>query len=123
MHITSVRILLIGNVLFRTDVPLLNIMSFHNEERELAIKLAELQAEVKICLITGLEFLAVFLAIAVTLGQVIPRVPAQHVIVGNLTIGAWLFSVVAAFFTSGFFISKATYAKRQMEKLRKQYIW
>lgn len=91
-------------------------MTFHNEEWELAIKLAELQAEVKICLTTGLEFFAVFLIIAVTLGPIIPSVPADYVIVRNLAIGAWFFSVVAAFFTSGFFIYQRQLMQRDKWK-------
>jgi len=100
-----------------------DITMLHNEDRELQIKLAELQADVQINLTVCFGFLAVFITTIIGFQQIYFSLPPEATLLKDyLSV-----SIVVIAFTllgvSFYFINKAQDARKQMNKLRKQYIW
>ena len=98
-------------------------MSLHFEDRELQIRLAELQADVQIYLTACFGFLAVFLAIIIGFEQIYFTLSPEEILSKiYLAISIPLVGF-ACFVAAIFFARKAFYARKQMEELRKKYVW
>ena len=95
----------------------------HNEDRELQIRLAELQADVQINLTIGFGFLAGCLALSIMFTQIAFAVPPENIILKNMARAFSLFWVIVAFLSGRYFVSKALDARKQMKDLKKQYVW
>lgn len=95
----------------------------HNEDRELQIKLAELQADVSIYLTTGFAAFAVFMAVTIGLQQVFFSFPPEEVFYRTIALVGMAMAGIVNFVFSTRFIGKALAARRQMAELRKRYVW
>ena len=93
------------------------------EDRELQIRLAELQADLQIHLTTSFGVLAVLIALVIAHMQIFYSLPAE---VGNLkTIFSvsLLVLVTLCIYTFLHFTNKVVVARKQIRDLRRQYIW
>jgi len=98
-------------------------MKLRNEDRELQIKLAELQADIQIYLTICFAFLAGFLAIMIGFEQIYFSLPPEEII-SKTYIGILIPIVGSVCFVSVlFFARKAFHARKQMDELRKKYVW
>lgn len=97
--------------------------SLHNEDRELQIKLAELQADIQIYITICFALFVGLIALMLAFEEIYFTLPPEH---GSIkTIFSILIAVAGVFCSSYtiFFIDKAITAKKQMGKLREQYLW
>jgi len=98
-------------------------MTLRDEDRELQIKLAELQADIQIYLTACFGFLAGFLAILIGFEQIYFTLSPEEILSKiYLAISIPLVGIVC-FVTAIFFARKAFRARKQMEELRKKYVW
>jgi len=93
----------------------------HNEDLELQIKLAELQAEVQINLTACFGFFAGFLT-ALLASQQIYFQPEQSLDKTAILITIVMFGILCFIFLR-LFLKRALEARNQIEKLRKHYVW
>lgn len=98
-------------------------MHIHNEDLELQIRLAELQADVQIFLTAGFAFLAGFVTIMIGFEQIYFVLPPDSALVKILIITIITSAGVACFFIVVFFFRKVLRIKEQMGELRKEYVW
>jgi hypothetical protein len=94
----------------------------HNEDRELEIKIAELQAEFQFYLTAGFGMLAVFIAVMIGLEQIFfalsPGDPMRTLIVVMVCVigpTCWYFTM--------FFLKKAGEERKKIGELRKEFVW
>ena len=93
----------------------------HNEDLELQIKLAELQAEVHINLTAFFGFVAGALTILLAFQQIYFRPELSLDKTAILTcMSVFLFPCLILFLL---FLRRALDARREIEELRKQYVW
>jgi len=94
----------------------------HNEDRELQIRLAELQADVEINLTACFGFLALFVPL-ILLFEELYFSPSTNASMKNvfalLTVASAFVLLPVAFF----FIKRANDARMQMSELKKKYVW
>ena len=95
----------------------------HNEDRELQIRLAELQADVNIYLTVGLACFAAFMAISIGLQQVFFNLPPEEVTYRNLALGCMLLAGITNVIFTTSFMKKALATRKQMAELKKRYVW
>jgi len=93
------------------------------EDRELQIRLAELQADVQINLTICFGLLAVIFAVIIGLQQLYFTLPSKEIVVKNSTLVSMVGCVIIVAFVMRRFFGRAIYARKQMEELRKQYVW
>ena len=98
-------------------------MTLCNEDRELQIRLAELQADVQINLTVYFGLLAVLFAAIIGLQQLCFTLPPENIVVKNSTLVSMAGCVIIILFVTRRYIRKAIDAREQMEELRKQYVW
>ena len=98
-------------------------MPLQNEDRELQIRIAELQADVQIYPTVCFGMFTAFLTIMTTLQQIYFTLPSEKVLTKNIVfilmplIGiVWLSAV-------GFLLKKSLYARKQIKELRKHFVW
>jgi len=94
-----------------------------NEDRELQIKLAELQADIHINLAAFFGFLAVFIIIIIGFEQIYFILPQGEILTKNTIIV--LITIIGIFVlgVASYFFKKALQARKQMKELRKQSLW
>ena len=102
---------------------LLDVVTLRYEDRELQIRLAELQSDVQINLTICFGLLAVVFAVVIGLQQIYFTVPPEDIVVRNSTLVSMVGCVIVAFFITKLFFERAIGAKKQMEELRKRYVW
>lgn len=93
----------------------------HNEDRELDIKIAELQANVQICLAATFGFTTLFATVALVFWQTMHTVVTEQ---AKIVLG--VLSVIAAFSSACFgvyFARKVIETRDRIKDLRKQYVW
>ena len=97
----------------------------HNQDRELQIRLAELQANVQIYIAVAFGFAALFMSIYAILVQIFfsLSIEARFSSVGWLIIGLMLMSMGAFGFSVAYFLRKAVASRDEIEKLKKEYCW
>jgi len=95
----------------------------HNEDRELDIRLAELQADIQINLTICFGILAVFITAMVGLEQIYFSLPSENSVakIGSL-ISLIVLGIIVLLFIKPY-LKKVEKARKEMEELRKQYIW
>lgn len=91
------------------------------EDRELEIRLAELQADIQIYTAGAFGFMAAFLALAVTFIQLLFTASSETTIL-VLAMLALITSACLPVFSVRF-LTKASQARKQMKELRKRYIF
>jgi membrane protein implicated in regulation of membrane protease activity len=95
----------------------------HNQDRELQIRLAELQADIQINLTICFGFFAGFIGIAVAVMQIIYSLSSEQI---ALKIMLAIFTVVAIIFCwyyTYFFAKRVETARDKLKDLQKQYVW
>jgi len=95
----------------------------HSTDRELQIRLAELQADVQINLTSAFGFLAGFLALTVGYLEIYFGLTSEQSLMRNVFSVLVVVLVVACAFCFRYFVNKARVARRQMKELRKEYVW
>lgn len=98
-------------------------MTLRNEDRELQIKLAELQADVQINLTACFAFLAVFLAITIGLLQILYALPLKVTIMHYYLTILIILTMICLLAVTSHFYRKAQDARKRMKELRKRYVW
>jgi len=98
-------------------------MSLHREDRELQIRLAGLQADVQIYTTACFGILAVFFAIIMGFEQIYFALPKTEVLSRISAVVVIVLSVILSFVGVGMLFSKAVEARKEMEQLKKQYVW
>lgn len=94
----------------------------HNEDRELQIKLAELQADIQINISICIGIFAILVAIMIGLEQIyftLPEQSIERIYIFIPELGLAIFSFVAVVP----FARRAENARKKMAELRKQYVW
>jgi len=94
----------------------------HNEDRELQIRLAELQADVQINLTACFGSIAVFVPLVILFEELLfsPSTNEPMRVVFSITAVALAFVMLPI---ARFFIKRAVKAREQMSELRKKHIW
>ena len=95
----------------------------HNEDRELRIRLAELQADVQIFLTIGFGFLALFVAMSIMFTQLYFAVPQGNFVLKNVARAFSILTIIAAALSCRFFVLKALDARGKIADLKKRYVW
>ena len=97
----------------------------HNQDRELQIRLAKLQANVQIYIAIAFGFVALFMSIYAVLVQIFFSLPieARFSSVGWLISGLMLMIMGAFGFSVVYFLRKALGSRDELEKLKKEYCW
>lgn len=97
----------------------------HNQDKELQIRLAELQANVQIYIAMAFGFAALFMSIYAVFVQTFFSLPieARFSSTGWLIISGMLMIMGAFGFSIVYFLRKAVASKDEMEKLKKDYCW
>jgi len=95
--------------------------SLHNEDLDLQIKIAKLQTDVQINLSLCIGVLALFIALMISFQQLYVNAADPLARVGFLC--GMLFSACFGFFASGIFIKRMYGKRKEMEDLKKQYVW
>ena len=98
-------------------------MPLRNQDRELQIRLAELQADVQIYITIGFTFFAVFMAGIIGLQQIYFSLPSEEFVTKYFTLFAEILLVIFGFLVVRFFMKKAVDARKQITELRKRYVW
>lgn len=94
-----------------------------NEDRELQIKIAELQADVQINLAACFGFLAVFVTIMIGFEQIYFSLPPDASIVRVYIVVSIIIAAFVTLFVASYFFRKAMRARDQIKELKKQYVW
>lgn len=95
----------------------------HNEDRELQIRLAELQADIQINLTVCFGLLAVFMAVMIGLEQIYFTLSPERVFEKLFIPIAISILAVMLLVYLRIFLKKADEARKELGKLKKQYIW
>jgi len=101
----------------------LDVVTLRYEDRELQIRLAELQADVQINLTICFGFFAGFLAIIMGFEQIYFSLPEENIFMKNLVSLLIYVSAFALLYVTFHFIRKAQDARKQIGELRKRYVW
>lgn len=94
----------------------------HNEDRELDIRLAELQADVQINLTICIGLFAIFIGTMTAYLQIYFTLPPESHLRPLVTIVVF-FLGGACLVVVRSFMKRARDKRKQMEDLRKQYVW
>jgi len=97
----------------------------HNQDRELQIKLAELQSDIQICLTNAFGLIAGFLTFFVALMQIYYSLPWEESFtsVRNL-VGILMFIIFCVWWILPFsYIKKAIVARKKIAELKREYCW
>ncbi|MGC8912251.1 MAG: hypothetical protein ACP5K8_09275 [Nitrososphaeria archaeon] len=98
----------------------------NNQDRELQIKLAKLQANIQIYISCAFGFLAGFLSVVIIGVQIYFSLPieAHSVFEVNLFfLIAFISCIILCVYFSGYYIVKAIRARDEIEELKKEYCW
>ena len=95
----------------------------HNEDLELQIKLAQLQADVQINLTVGFGISAILGALVIGILQTIYNLPSEKVLLKTILLISGSISSVMFLYASIHFTKKVIAARKKMDDLKKQYIW
>ena len=98
-------------------------MTLHNEDRELQIRLAELQADVQINLTIAFGFFAGFVAFMIGFEQIYFSLSSENTLMKSIIFVFIALAGIACFISVTYFAGKAQDARKQMEELRKRYVW
>jgi len=98
-------------------------MRLHDEDRELQIRLAELQADVQINLTVCFGLLALIFATIIGLQQIYFTLPPEKIVVKNSILVSMGGAVIIIFFVIRSYLRKTLDAREQMKELRKRYVW
>jgi len=98
-------------------------MTLRNEDRELQIKLAELQADIQINLTAFFGFLVVFIVIIIGLEQIYFILPQEEALAKNTLIVLTIVTGIFVLGVASYFFRKALNARKQMKELGKQFLW
>ena len=98
-------------------------MSLHREDRELQIRLAELQADVQIYTTATFAIFAGFLAFMIGVEQVYHALPEEKTFTKNLAVLVILISAVLCVYSVRLLMKRVFKARSQMKELRRQYVW
>lgn len=95
----------------------------HNEDRELQIRLAELQADIQISLVSCFGLLAFLITIMIGYFQVLLSPSPEAISArGFATVSMIALAFLLIWSTTHFF-KEALRARKQMAELRKQFVW
>ena len=94
-----------------------------DEDRELQIKLAELQADIQINLTAFFGFLAVFIVIIIGFEQIYFILPREEALTKNTIMALVILIGIFVLGVASYFFKKALQARKQMKELRKQSLW
>lgn len=100
---------------------LLDVVALRYDDRELQIRLAELQADVQINLAICFGLLAILFTAFVGLQQI--YFTSSDIVVKNSTFVSMLVCPFVMFFAISLYFNKVKDAREQMKELRKQYVW
>ena len=98
-------------------------MRLHDEDRELQIRLAELQADVQINLTVCFGLVALAFATIIGLEQIYFTLPPEEVVVKNSVLVSIVGAAIIILYITRGYLGKALDAREQMEELRKKYVW
>jgi Ca2+/Na+ antiporter len=99
------------------------MMSLRYEDRELQIKLAELQADVQINLTVCFGFLALLFVVIIGLQQIYYALLPEEIVAKSSILVLMVGAAFIILFVIRRYFRKALYARNRMEELRKQYVW
>ena len=94
-----------------------------NQDRELQIKLAQLQADVQIYLTAGFGCFAVLSALVIGLFQTAFGLPSERILLKTILSVLELIASFVCFYATIYFAKKARVARKKMDNLKKQYVW
>ena len=98
-------------------------MSLHFEDRELQIRLAELQADIQINLAACFGIIAIFAALMIGQMQAYFSLPPEDTAIRTSLIISIVMSAIVAGAIGNYFMGKVVAARKQMKELRKKYVW
>ena len=98
-------------------------MSLHREDRELQIRLAELQADIQIYVTVCFGLFAGFVALIIGFEQIYFSLSPEEVVTKTSIFILIILGGIVCLSFSVFFLRKMFDARKQMEELRKQYAW
>lgn len=93
-------------------------MRLQDEDRELQIRLAELQADVQINLTICFGLLALAFATIIGLQQLYFTLPPEEIVVKNSTLVSMVGCIIVILFITRSYLRKALDAREQMKELR-----
>lgn len=93
----------------------------YNEERELQIKLAKLQTDVQIDLTLAVSTVGLFVALIISFQQLL--INATELFDQIAFFIGMLASAILGFYFARLFIQKMRDKRKEMEELRKEYVW
>jgi len=99
----------------------LDVAALCYDDRELQIRLAELQADIQINLTICFGLLALLFTAFVGLQQI--YFTSSDIVVKNSTFLSMLVCPIIMFFVLSLYFKKVKDAREQMKELRKQYVW
>jgi hypothetical protein len=99
----------------------LDVVALSYDDRELQIRLAELQADVQIYLTICFGLLAILFTVFVGLQQI--YFTSSDIVAKNSTLVSMLVFPFLMFFAIRLYFKKVGDARKQMKELRKQYVW
>jgi len=98
-------------------------MSLHREDRELQIRLAELQADVQIYTTASFAILAVCFTMMIGFEQIYFGLPEAKALSRISVLVAIVISAILAFVGVGMLFKRTVEARNEMRQLRKQFVW
>ena len=99
------------------------MMSLHNEDRELQIRLAELQADVQINLTICFGLLAICFAVIIGLQQIYFTLSPEKNELRNSILIAMVGCLIIVSIVTSTYLNKANRARKQIGELRERYVW
>jgi flagellar biosynthesis protein FliQ len=93
----------------------------HNEERELQIRLAQLQTDVQIFLSTLLGVSAIIVALIISLQELSTQATDSLHTLSYLITTIFLFAVLAL--ATRYYNGKMWEKRKEMDELKKEYVW
>jgi len=98
-------------------------MRIHNEDLELQIRLAELQADVQINLTVCFGMLAVLFAVMVGIEQIYFTLPQESSFIRYSLVAAIAIAGFSCMYVVRVFGGRVDRARKNMQELKKEYVW
>jgi hypothetical protein len=98
-------------------------MAFHNEDRELQIRLAELQMDTQIYLATCFGLLAILGGLLIGYAQIRLNLPSELTWTRPLYEVAMVGAGMLIIYLARLFSNRINKARKQISELRKRHIW
>ena len=95
----------------------------HDEDLELQIKLAELHTDVQISLAAFFSYLALIGAFMIALQQTYLTIPESQAVMKYSFLAAFAIMAVFFFLIGRICVKKLLETRKEITKLKKQYVW